>query len=405
LLRIDQVALYLETEMANRIDTVTARARLTVRREPYWHRISRGFHLGFRKMSDGSTGTWLLRYRDETGREVQPTLGSLDEYKAHERFDRALCSARNWLERATKADSIVEVRPYSVWDACSDYVQNLKELKGEKAAYTQEARYLRWVHGDPIRNISLPDLTRDHLIAYRRRMVATPVKGNKANSPRERSKDTVNRDMAAVRAALNYALSNRKVQSDFAWREPLKAFKNVSKRRGLYLDREQRQRLVEHAASDLAIFLRGLSVLPLRPGALAALMVGDYDFRLRVLRIGTDKSGQDRRIKLPEVTATMFEEAARGREANAPLLSRKYGQAWNKDAWKDLVKDAARMAGLPPSTTAYTLRHRVITDLVHGGLDLLTVAQISGTSVTMIEKHYGHLRSEVAVEALAKLVL
>jgi site-specific recombinase XerD len=68
-------------------------------------------------------------------------------------------------------------------------------------------------------------------------------------------------------------------------------------------------------------------------------------------------------------------------------------------------KDVAMRAGLPAKTTAYTLRHSAITDLVHGGLDLLTVAQISGTSVAMIEKHYGHLRSDIAAEALAKLLL
>jgi hypothetical protein len=47
----------------------------------------------------------------------------------------------------------------------------------------------------------------------------------------------------------------------------------------------------------------------------------------------------------------------------------------------------------------------VISDLVHDGLDLLTVAQISGTSVVMIERHYGHLRGDVAAGALARLVL
>jgi hypothetical protein len=39
---------------------------------------------------------------------------------------------------------------------------------------------------------------------------------------------------------------------------------------------------------------------------------------------------------------------------------------------------------------------------VTGGLDLLTVAQISGTSVAMIERHYGALRANVAATALAK---
>ena len=46
-----------------------------------------------------------------------------------------------------------------------------------------------------------------------------------------------------------------------------------------------------------------------------------------------------------------------------------------------------------------------ITDLVVNGLDLLTVAQISGTSVAMIEKHYGHLQADRAAAALAMLAL
>jgi hypothetical protein len=98
-------------------------------------------------------------------------------------------------------------------------------------------------------------------------------------------------------------------------------------------------------------------------------------------------------------------QAGADRRPNAPLLPRADGQAWTKDLWKNSLKEAARSAGLPVGTTAYTLRHSVITDLVHDGLDLLTVAQLSGTSVAMIEKHYGHLRSDVAAGALARLSL
>lgn len=46
-----------------------------------------------------------------------------------------------------------------------------------------------------------------------------------------------------------------------------------------------------------------------------------------------------------------------------------------------------------------------MTDLEHEGLHLLTVAQISATSFVMIERHYGHLRGEVAATALARLAL
>jgi hypothetical protein len=38
-------------------------------------------------------------------------------------------------------------------------------------------------------------------------------------------------------------------------------------------------------------------------------------------------------------------------------------------------------------------------------LDLLTIALISGTSVAMIQKHYGHLRQDHAEQALKTLNL
>jgi site-specific recombinase XerD len=138
---------------------------------------------------------------------------------------------------------------------------------------------------------------------------------------------------------------------------------------------------------------------------LAKLKSSDFDPRLKVLKIGQDKSGKDRRIKLPDVTAQFFEAMAKNKAPTAPLLSRADGKSWNKDAWKWPIKAAVNAASLPDGTTAYTLRHSVISDLVHDGLDLLTVAQISGTSVVMIERHYGHLRSDIAAGALARLAL
>jgi len=108
---------------------------------------------------------------------------------------------------------------------------------------------------------------------------------------------------------------------------------------------------------------------------------------------------------LPSETAEFFDRHASDELPGAPLLSRADGKAWNKDSWKWPIKAAAQAAGLPAGTTAYTLRHSTISDLVHSGVDLLTVAQISGTSVRMIEQHYGHLRSRVAVQALARLAV
>ena len=55
------------------------------------------------------------------------------------------------------------------------------------------------------------------------------------------------------------------------------------------------------------------------------------------------------------------------------------------------IKGAVNSANPPGAVAAYTLRHSVITDLIRVRLHALMVAQLSGTSVAMIERHYGHL--------------
>ena len=87
------------------------------------------------------------------------------------------------------------------------------------------------------------------------------------------------------------------------------------------------------------------------------------------------------------------------------LFMRVGGGTWDRNTWGDAIEDAVKAAQLPAGTTAYTLRHSTITDLVTAGLPLLTVAQISGTSAEMIERHYGHLVRDAAVKALEALAL
>jgi integrase len=149
-----------------------------------------------------------------------------------------------------------------------------------------------------------------------------------------------------------------------------------------------------------------MSLLPMRPGAVAAFKVSNFDKRLNTLVVGKDKAGQDRKITLPSSTAAFFAEQAKGKLPNAPLFARADGVAWNKDSWKYPFKDAVKAAKLPTAATAYALRHSTITDLIAlHRLDTMTVSQLSGTSIAMIEKHYGHLLHEHASNALAMLAL
>lgn len=70
--------------------------------------------------------------------------------------------------------------------------------------------------------------------------------------------------------------------------------------------------------------------------------------------------------------------------------------------WRARLEKAPAMLSRK-AASAYTIRHSVITDLVRARLPILTVAQLAGTSVVMIENHYGHLVRDDAEDALATL--
>ncbi len=389
------------SDMADKIDTVTARAKLPLNREPYWHKLASGRYVGFRRMSADTEGVWLARFWDDAIKKKHiKTLGALDDIPAHARFDQATKSAQDWFKHLGAGGDHKGAATVAI--ACSDYLEHLRITERRYAAADDaEGRFRRWVDNTPLAMIELQRLRREHLRAFRARLTDTPVgKGDKTHA---RAPDSINRDMSALRAALNLAKDAGRVTSDFAWKEPLDPIKNASRRRTLYLDRGQRKMLLQHAAPDIGQFIRGLCLLPLRPGAVAALTVEDLNVALGTLRIGRDKSGAGRHIKLPKPLLSFCSPLAKNRPANAPLFARADGAVWNKDSWKGPLHKAAKAADLPQAVSAYTLRHSVITDLVVGGLDLFTVAQLAGTSVVMIEKHYGHLKQDVAARALQKL--
>jgi site-specific recombinase XerD len=53
----------------------------------------------------------------------------------------------------------------------------------------------------------------------------------------------------------------------------------------------------------------------------------------------------------------------------------------------------------------YTLRHSFITQAITDGMNTLDVARLCGTSLVMVEKHYGHLVASAAHERLSKVTM
>ena len=390
------------------LSRVAARNKLAARpsKEPYWQRLSKGRYLGYRPSTlSAGLGSWLARFNDsDTGKKPGKSLGDYGHLPPNERFDAARREAETWFDHLSMGGSTEDP---TVWQACEAYADGDKE-KLRRLGLT--------VKGQPIAGIKLTRLRESHVKAWRKHLEAMPAVTAKRKKlgtggvkavevvTHTRSAATINRDMTMLRAALNGALARGEAQTALAWKNALKPG-DAKGRRQIYLDRDQRRALLDQLPADAAALCRGLSLLPLRPGALAALCVRDFDARTGVVLVGTDKANDGRSIKLPEEHVSFFREQAKGKTPAAPLFSREDGSAWNADAWKKPIKEAVRAARLPEGATAYALRHSTITDLIVGGLDTMTVAKLSGTSLAMIDRHYGHLRGEHAARALAGLSL
>lgn len=389
-----------------RIDTVESRTKLKPRNEPYWQRIANGCYLGFRRLTPTSIGSWIaMNWESETKKKTKHSLGNFSELTPSQRFDAARSAADEWFKHLGRGGTPEFL---SVRNACEKWVAHKLNVKGETAAKEAEDRFKRWVYEDKISKVMLNKLTRNHVDVWRSNMANTPVVIDphaKEPKTRLRSASTVNRDMSELRAALNFAHDNDWITSDSAWRQALKPIKNAGQPKGKYLDKEQRKELIRCAEPVFAQFLTGLCLFPLRPGALAHLNVENFDYRLGVIKVGKDKRGQDRKIKIPTSSSQFLESMCRGKHSNEKIFVRDDGKEWDRHTWKKLFRTAAQEAKLPEKCSLYDLRHSSITDLVVNGLDLLTTALISGTSVAMIERYYGHLRQEHASTALEKLTL
>jgi integrase len=317
--------------------------------------------------------------------------------------DAARLRARKLLteteERGAPPDKVKD----TVADACRDYVAWLKAEGRTAAAKDAERRFERTVYSDPLGKIRLQKLAQDDMEDWRSRvergeLAKLPTRKGRPPEAKPLGKGSVNRMRTPLVAALNRAVSRRKVTPDRAieW-ESVKPFKNADKRRDLYLEREQRRALLANAGEDVRAVMECVALTGCRPGDPAAVLRRDYDAKHGTVTFRTKE--HPRNIPLSPAAKALFDRLAKDKLPNAHLFTNG-GASWDGD-WSDLVKEAAIAAGLPANVVLYTLRHCWITDAIVGGMDLLTVARLTGTSLAMIEKHYGQLVEGAAREKLA----
>lgn len=295
----------------------------------------------------------------------------------------------------------------TVADACRDYVTALEKDGRKTASNDAKRRFERCLYDDKLGKVRLKDLHQDHIEAWRDRvekgdLPPLPVKRGRPPVAKPLARSSINRIRTTLVAALNHAVARRKVSPDLAFEwNAVKPLKDAGQRRGLYLEREQRRALLEAAEGPVRDLIECVALTGCRPGDPSLCLRSDYDGRTASVRFRS--KDHDRKIPLSPAATALFDRLAKGKLPKAHLFTQDGKKVWTPTDWSELVRDAAARAGLPAGVTLYTLRHCWITDAIVGGMDLLTVAKLAGTSLAMIEKHYGHLVQGAARDKLAQV--
>jgi integrase len=374
------------------ITSKSARARLAPRREPYWVQIGRRSYLGFR----AGAGTWIVRHRDHDGRQQYRSLGEFEEFSdAKERADRWLDRIANGAHRAPSRGT--------VRDALASYVRNLRSLGRRATAWDAGQRFRLTVgRSSAFGRMRLEDVRREDVEQWRDGL-------RRGRLPR-----SVNRQVRAVVAALNFAVSKRgHMGTREAW-ELEHLVDDGEENVAVFLTSEQRTHLIAHSSRPLAALLTGYTHTGARPSELAEATVADFDASAGTItlrhRKGRGAKLRSRAVMLSDEGIIFFLAEARGKLPKAPLISGADGGHWRAGDWSVAIRAAANAANAPPRkaaqriparVSAYSFRHSRISELLQlYGIDPLTVAQQCGTSMLMIEKYYFKFISNAMREKL-----
>lgn len=102
------------------------------------------------------------------------------------------------------------------------------------------------------------------------------------------------------------------------------------------------------------------------------------------------RSGKDRVIFLTPELVEIVEKRIAEHPEGAVFRSR-HKNRWAQEAVSVNLRWYAKRLGITPPPNLYSLRHSFATDFLLAGGSIKVLADLIGTSVSMIERHYGHL--------------
>jgi integrase len=378
----------------------------------------------------GASGkkTWYVNYRRVGASKLsQYKIGDADLYSPPQARD----AAREFLAAVVRGETPWE-KPESkdgltlgkfVEDIYAQWARDHRKSGNETVAMIQSA--FASLAGKRIDEISVADVER-----WRGKKRAE--KGSKAS--------TLNRAVAALKAALNWAVKRGIIEGHLLGRlERLREDDSDTKIRYLlpeererlfvaldaredrlrtgreshngWLDERERERMPDIKDLAFADYLKPMVIVSLntgiRRGSLYRLLWSDVNFRERNLtvRAAIAKSGRDIQIPMNEVLTVALEawkNQTGGDEDGLVFPSPRGGGVFDncKRAWEKLLKEA----GITKFRW-HDMRHDFASQLVMKGADLNTVRELLGHADMKMTLRYAHLAPKVkraAVELLSE---
>lgn len=370
--------------------TRTARLRLPPRADPYYRSAGVGKLLGYKRLNAESNGAWIVRTR-EAGRYTQRVIGQADDFTQPDgrdvfNFEQALRFVTD--PNAARKSAAGNV---TVADALKTYYDTMK------SEHREQYRRIGTRHIAPtLGGYRVDKLTKAKIDAWLLSMVREDTKADPDAA--RRSKDTANRVLSHLKAALNNAFDDESngIASDAAWRR-VKAFEGVTRARTDHdLESAQVQTLIDRAAKfrkPLANLIQAAFLTGARLGELRDADVSDFNPKGGTLRV--DGKTGPRFISLTDETVTFFAAITKGAKRNAPLLPDQHGGRWPSGIQfgRQMARavKAAELPGGKGGVTIYTMRHVHISRALEAGVPINLVAENCGTSVKMITEHYAHV--------------
>jgi integrase len=397
------------------LETRTARSRLKVQHKPYFRLIEPGLHIGFRKLTSGP-GAWVVRrykgdgvYSVENLRTPHGALVLADDFEEPNGVTvLSFAQAQQQAARIKQVKSDHAVGPYTVAAAMEDYFTYLAaDGRAAHSIYDGRRRDQAFIR-PALGNVRLSALTTERLRRWRDELAraAPRLRTSKGDDQKHREpastddarrarRATANRTWTILRAALNHAFRDGKIESDLAWRK-VKPFRAVDAARLRYLSIPEAKRLINACDPALRPLVQAALQTGARYGELCALTVEDFNADVGAVAIRQSKSGRPRHIALTDEGRAFFERLTAGR-GGAELM---FGQ-WRKSNQIRPMAQAVAGAKIEPRISFHGLRHTWASHAVMNGVPLLVVAKNLGHSDTrMVEKHYGHLAPSYIADAI-----